>query len=86
MARHSSGVNDRYTFNILFNVDHMPNSSIQSTLHLSIHLSYLEELFCLDTIYSTELPKSRLFERRRQDVDDRAQRKQTLNKYSGVFY
>ena len=67
----------------------MPNSSIQSTLPLSIHLSYLEELFCLDTIYSVELPKSRLSERRQQDqqdVDDRAQRKQTLNKYSGVFY
>ena len=47
--------------NILFNVDHMPNSSIQSILHLSIHLSYLEESFCLDTIYSVELPKSRLF-------------------------
>ena len=44
----------------LFNVDHMPNSSIQSILHLSIHLSYLEESFCLDTIYSAELPKSRL--------------------------
>ena len=64
----------------------MPNSSIESTLPLSIHLSYLEESFWLDTIYSTELPKSRLFERRRQDVDDRAQRKQTLNKYSGAFY
>ena len=59
-ARHAS-VNDRYTLNILFNVDHMPNSSIQSILHLSIHLSYLEESFCLDTIYSAELPKSRLF-------------------------
>ena len=45
----------------LFNADHMPNSSIQSILHLSIHLSYLEESFCLDTIYSVELPKSRLF-------------------------
>ena len=31
-------------------------------------------------------PKVGFFERRRQDVDDRAQRKQTLNKYSGVFY
>ena len=63
----------------------MPNSSIQSILHLSIHLSYLEESFCLDTIYSAELPKScGFFERRRQDVD-RAQRKQILNKYSGVF-
>ena len=30
-------------------------------LHLSIHLSYLEESFCLDTIYSVELPKSRRF-------------------------
>ena len=40
-ARHAS-VNDRYTLNILFNVDHMPNSSIQSILHRSIHLSYLE--------------------------------------------
>ena len=58
-ARHASGVNDR--FNILFNADHMPNFSIQSILHLSIHLSYLEESFCLDTIYSVELPKSRLF-------------------------
>ena len=28
-----------------FNVDHIPNSSMQSTLHLSIHLSYLEESF-----------------------------------------
>ena len=56
-ARHASGVND----NILFNADHMPNSSIQSILHLSIHLSYLEESFCLDTISSVELPKSRLF-------------------------
>ena len=64
----------------------MPNSSIQSIFHLSIHLSYLEESFFLDTISSAELPKSRLFERRRQDVDDLAQRKQTLNKYSGVFY
>ena len=45
----------------LFNADHMPNSSIQSILHLSMHLSYLEESFCLDTIYSVELPKSRLF-------------------------
>ena len=33
---------NRYTLNILFNVDHMPNSSIQSILHRSIHLSYLE--------------------------------------------
>ena len=57
-ARHASGVNDG---SILFNADHMPNSSIQSILHLSIHLSYLEESFCLDTIYSVELPKSRLF-------------------------
>ena len=64
----------------------MPNSSIQSILHLSIHLSYLEESFCSDTIYSVEQPKSRLSEGRRQDVGDRAQRKQTLNKYSGVFY
>ena len=56
----------------------MPNSSIQSILHLSIHLSYLEESFCFDTIYSAELPKSRLFEQRRQAVDDGAQRKQTL--------
>ena len=31
-------------------------------------------------------PKICFFERGRQDVDDRAQRKQTLNKYSGVFY
>ena len=31
-------------------------------------------------------PKVGFFERRRQDVDDRAQRKQTLKKYSGVFY
>ena len=38
------------TFNTLFNVDHMSNSSVQSILHLSIHLSYLEESFCLDTI------------------------------------
>ena len=58
-------------FNILFNVDHMPNSSIQSILHRSIHLSHLEWSFCLDTIYSAELPKSRLFwatsaKRRRQ--------------------
>ena len=37
------------------------NSSIQSILHLSITLSYLEESVCLDTIYSAELPKSRLF-------------------------
>ena len=36
---------------LLINVDHMPNSSMQSMLHLSIHLSYLEESFCLDTIY-----------------------------------
>ena len=50
-----------YTLNILFNVDHMPNSSIQSILLLSIHLSHLEESFCLDTIYSAELPKGRLF-------------------------
>ena len=62
---------NRYTLNILFNVDHMPNSSIQSILHRSIHLSYLEWSFCLDTIYSAELPKSRLFwatsaKRRRQ--------------------
>ena len=58
---HARGFNNRYTLNILFNVDHMPNSSIQSILHLSIHLSYLEESFCLDTIYSAELPKGRLF-------------------------
>ena len=63
----------------------MPNSSIQSILHLSIHLSYLEESFCLDTIYSAECPKVGFFERSRQDVD-RVQRKQTLNKYSGVYY
>ena len=56
-----AGVNDRFTFNILFNADHVPNSSIQPILHLSIHLSYLEESFCLDTICSVELPKSRLF-------------------------
>ena len=31
-------------------------------------------------------PKVGFFERRRQDVDDRAQRKQTLNKCSGVFH
>ena len=43
------------------NVDHLPNSSIQSILHLSLYLSYLEESFCLDTIYSAELLKSRLF-------------------------
>ena len=61
VTRHASGVNDRFTFHILFNADHTPNSSIQSILHLSIHLSYLEESFCLDTIYSVELPKSRLF-------------------------
>ena len=73
-------------FNILFNADHLPNSSIQSIFHLSIHLSYLEESFFLDTVYSVELPKSRLFERRPQDVDDRTQRKQTLKKYSVVFY
>ena len=60
-----------------FNADHMPNSSIQSTLHLSIHLSYLEESFCFDTIYSAELPKVGFFERHRQYVDDQAQRKQT---------
>ena len=67
-ARHASGVNDRYALNILFKVDHMPNASIQSILHLSIHLSYLEESFCLDVIYSAELPKSRLLGGRRQDV------------------
>ena len=62
VTRPVSGVNDRFTFNILFNTDHMPNSSIQSILHLSITLSYLEESFCLlDTIYSVELPKSRRF-------------------------
>ena len=31
-------------------------------------------------------PKISFFERRRQNVDDLAQRKQTLNKYSGMFY
>ena len=36
------------------------DSSMQSILHLSIHLSYLEESFCLDTIHSAELPKGRL--------------------------
>ena len=61
MARHASGVNYRYTLNILFNADHMPNSSIQSIVHLSIHLSYLEESLCLDTIYNAELPNSRVF-------------------------
>ena len=65
--------------------EHSIHSSIQSILQLSIHLSYLEEAFCLDTIYSVELPNSSFFERLRQDVD-RAQRKQTLNEYSGVFY
>ena len=49
------------TLNIPFKVDDMPNSSIQSILHLSIHLSYLEESFCLDTIYSVELPKMSAF-------------------------
>ena len=68
---------DRYTLNILFNIDHMPNSSIQSILHLSILLFYLQESFCFDTIYSAELPKVGFFERRRQYVDDQAQRKQT---------
>ena len=58
----------------------MPNSSIQTILHLSaIYLSHLEESVFLDT-------KVDFFERRRQDVDDQAQRKQTLNKCSGVFY
>ena len=85
-ARHASGVNDRFTFNILFNADHMPNSSIQSILHLSIHLSYLEETFCLDTIYNAESLKSRLFwatsaRRRRQSPKETG-----FNKYSGVFY
>ena len=74
-ARHASGVNDRYTLNILFKVDHMPNASIQSILHLSIHLSYLEESFCLDVIYSAELPKSRLFWGTSARRRDRAQRK-----------
>ena len=37
------------------------DSSIKSILHLSIHLSYLEESFCLDTICSAELPKSGVF-------------------------
>ena len=55
----------------------MPNSSIQSILHLSIDLFYLQESFCFDTIYSAELPKLGFFERRRQYVDDQAQRKQT---------
>ena len=81
MARHASGVNYRYTLNILFNADHMPNSSIQS-----IHLSYLEESFCLDTIYNAELPKSRLFRatsaRRRRP----SPKETDFNKYSGVFY
>ena len=31
-------------------------------------------------------PKVGFFERRRQDVDDQAQRKQTLNKYGCVLY
>ena len=61
MGRHASGVNDRYTLNILFNVDNMPNSSLQSILHLSVHLSHLEESFCLDTIHSAELPKKSAF-------------------------
>ena len=74
-ARHASGVNDRYTLNILFKVDHMPNSSIQSILHLSIHLSYFEESFCLDAIYSAELPKSQLFWGTSARRRDRAQRK-----------
>ena len=60
----------------------MPNSSIQSILHLSIHLSYLEESFCLDTIYSAELPKSRLF---LSDVDDRAQRKHSLKSFKIIM-
>ena len=65
----------------------MPNSSTKSILHISIHLSYLEESFCLDTTYSVELPKSRLFwatsARRRRPSSTR---KQTLNNYSGVFH
>ena len=67
----------------------MPNSSIQSILHFSMLLSYLEESFCLFTISSglvQNCPKVGFFERRRQDVDDRAKGKETLNKYSGVFY
>ena len=74
-ARHASGVNDRYTLNILFKVDHMPNASIQSILHLSIRLSYLEESCCLDVIYSAELPKSRLFWGTSARRRDRAKRK-----------
>ena len=50
----------------------MPNSSIQSILHLSIHLFYLQESFCFDTIYSAQLPKVGFFERRRQYVSLRA--------------
>ena len=82
MVCYASGVNNRYTLNILFNDGHLPNSSIQYILHLSIHLSYLEESFCFDTIhvYSTELPKGRLF------WATCPPKKQTLNKYSGVFY
>ena len=64
----------------------MPNPRIQSILHLSMHLTYLEESFCLDTISSAELPKVGFYERSRQEINDRAQRKQSLNKYSGVFY
>ena len=49
----------------------MPNSSMQSILHLAVHFSYLEESFCLDTIYIVQnCQKNGFFERRRQDVED----------------
>ena len=35
-------------FNILFNVDHMPNSSIQSILHLSTHFSHLRRVILFE--------------------------------------
>ena len=38
--------------------EHSIHSSIQSILQLSIHLSYLEESFCLDTIYSVDIYRS----------------------------
>ena len=57
-------------------------------LHYLFQYTYLNQKSYFDWIqYIVQnCPKVGFNERRRQDVDDRAQRKQTLNKYSGVFY
>ena len=70
-ARHAS-VNDRYTLNILFNVDHMPNSSIQSILHLSIPYILFRRVILFGYNIQCGISQKLAF---LSDVEDRDQRK-----------